>query len=149
MRVRLAEQRVNECHRSGPGADDEVIGLDRVRVHTCPFRYRSPDQCAEPIRQYPAEQAEVPYPISVARIHIEMTPTKSFERSAAGSPRRRGTNAICATETFRPHMTARNPEAGRTLPTIGARMPTDSPAASANQTYNQQERRRSNRRLND
>ena len=28
-------------------------------------------------------------------------------------------------------------------------MPTDSPAASANQTYNQQERRRSNRQLND
>src|SRR5271165_2248821 len=57
--------------------------------------------------------------------------------------------AVSATETFRPHMTARNTEAVRTLPTIGARMPTDSPAASANQTYNQQERRRSNRRLND
>jgi hypothetical protein len=28
-------------------------------------------------------------------------------------------------------------------------MPTDSPGASANQTYNQQERRRSNRRLKD
>ena len=63
-------------------------------------------------------------------------------------PRRRGTAAICGTETFRPRMTARNPEAGLTLPTIGAR-PTDSPAASANQTYNQQERRRSNRQLND
>jgi hypothetical protein len=48
IRPRLSAIR-HRAWRAGR-ADDEVIGLDRVRVHTCPFRYRSPDQCAEPIR---------------------------------------------------------------------------------------------------
>ena len=36
LRVRFAEERVNEGHRRGPAADDKVVGLDRLRVHRSP-----------------------------------------------------------------------------------------------------------------
>ena len=57
---------------------------------------------------------------------------------------------ICATETFRPDMTARNPGTGaKATDDRRSNAQLNSPAASANETYNQQERRRSNRQLND